>query len=232
MLLKGFLQVPRPRIKNKLSVLPKFKIICEGEKTEPNYINGYINRVHSAHKKIFCFSEPGCTDPNGLIRAAIKERESGVAGDVVWVIYDRESLVKYSDEVHASARTLADDNNIQIAFSNVCFEMWILLHFEYSLACYTSYDDLKKRSRLREHVKSLGFDSYEKSEALLFDKLKDNVSDAIKNATKLRQNMIASADKNRSRPFHLNPYTDVDEMLQDMENFIENRPSIRAKKQV
>lgn len=38
--------------RKKIPLKPVFKIFCEGEKTEPLYIKGYINYFHSDQRRI------------------------------------------------------------------------------------------------------------------------------------------------------------------------------------
>ena len=121
----------------------------------------------------------------------------------------------------------AKDNNINIAFSNVCFEFWLLIHFEYTTAGYTSCDDLLHNSRLREKLSSIGIKDYEKGLPTLFDKLKDKVNDAMKNSEKLKIEIEKSAEKDKMMPHKINPYLDIHEMFIDMDNFINKRKSIR-----
>ena len=119
----------------------------------------------------------------------------------------------------------------QIGFSNICFEYWMLLHMEYSTACYGSRSDLLDKSNLKKLLEARGIDNYDKGFAYLFDVLKekDGVSIAITNADKAIKSAIASAELGKEYPHFLNPYTDVHHLFLDMDNFINQKPSIRSK---
>ena len=177
--------MPKPKGNNKKNVMPVFRIFCEGEKTEPYYIRGYVNNFHSDKRSIIVVENTNKNTPVQLVDVAVESKCGGHEADWIWVVYDRESEAKYSDSLHAEARKKAKDNNINIAFSNVCFEFWLLIHFEYTTAGYTSCDDLLHNSRLREKLSSIGIKDYEKGLPTLFDKLKDKVNDAMKNSEKL-----------------------------------------------
>ena len=127
-----------------------------------------------------------------------------------WVVYDRESMVKYSPELHDQARSKATSKGINIAFSNVCFEVWILLHFLPTAAPYDSYDDLRTRSRLREHIPD--YDKGEKREFSL-----DEVSAARNNAARMNEQTIAAANRSWNKEHQWNPYTDVYKLLDAMD---------------
>ena len=129
-----------------------------------------------------------------------------------WVVYDREAAIKYPDALHAEACRKADAQGIKIAFSNICFEVWILLHFQATMAAYTNFDDLKKRSKLRTHIKN-----YDKGIKRLFSA--EEIYAARKRAEALNQRTIAGADPAWVKPYQWNPYTDVYKLLDAIDDF-------------
>ena len=114
--------MPKKKKGNSLSVKPVFKMFCEGEKTEPLYIKGYINHFHSGKRRIIVVEKTNKNTPIQLVEVAIQAKNQGNDNDVVWVVFDRESEAKYTNQRHAEARAMALANGIQIAFSNVLFE--------------------------------------------------------------------------------------------------------------
>lgn len=221
--------MPKKKKTQNLHVQPVFKIFCEGQKTEPYYINGYIDYYHPGKRGIIVVEDTAKNTPVQLVDIAVQAKAEGQGDDVIWVVFDRESREKYPDKLHAKARKKAEDNGIEIGFSNVCFEYWILLHFTYSTACYESCSELQRQSELKTHLNQHGIEKYEKGHPSLFEKIKDKVPQAIKNAEKLKINMEAEADPSRSKPYHINPYVDVHEMFKDIEKFINNEKSVRKE---
>lgn len=57
-------------------------------------------------------------------RDARRMRDDNVAYDEVWCVFDVDEHPKLED-----AKVQARDNDINIALSNPCFELWLLLHF-------------------------------------------------------------------------------------------------------
>ncbi len=221
--------MPKKKPDNKKKLIPAFHVFCEGEKTEPYYIRGYVDHFHSDKKNILLVEDTNKNTPVQLVGTAIQHKKSTTKNDVYWVVFDRESISKYSHELHLKARVLANKNNIQIGFSNVCFEYWMLLHMEYSTACYDSCSDLLGKSNLKKLLKARGIDNYDKGFAYLFNVLKEKggISIAMSNADKAINSAIASAERGKEHPHFLNPYTDVHHLFIDMDNFINKRPSIR-----
>jgi hypothetical protein len=211
----------RNRPTHRKPLLPVFHIYCEGEKTEPNYLKSYLERAHPGNRRlnVVKVEKTSKTTPKQLVDEAIKAKKDrhSPKGDIFWVVYDRENKSKYSDDLHRQAYTKANQNKIGVALSNVCFEVWILLHFEHCTAAYTCYDDLRRRSNLKAHLPN-----YEKGDKSMFDNMLDNIDIAKRNAISMNRITIESSDPSWTKPFQWNPYTDVYKLIDDIEEFIEN----------
>lgn len=214
--------MPKPRPRSDRKPRKKLYIYCEGEKTEPNYIEGYIrSKKDGALRDVVKVQPTRKNTPAQLVDVAIEHKKSGPAlvGDVFWVVYDRESVAKYSDELHDRAHKKAKDNDVNIALSNICFEMWLLLHLKNSSAPYSSFDDLIHRSPLKAEFKRLCGKDYEKANIDVFNVLSGNVALARERAVKINQLAMGAAVGGRDKPHHLNPYTDMPKLLNAIDEF-------------
>lgn len=157
---------------DKRKVRIRLLIICEGEKTEPHYFNGFLDEydfpgnlaeVRVVHTRKNTLRE--------LVTCAKRLRES--ERDQMWVVADRDGYTK-----HAEAFNKARDNNINIAFSSISFEFWILLHYEYTTRPFAKADDIISHLR-RRHLE------YEKRDRRLYSRIKDKTADAIRRAERV-----------------------------------------------
>ena len=99
----------------------RFLIVCEGERTEPNYFRSF--RVP---KDVADVVGAGANTV-AVVREAI-ERRAFDNYDHVWCVFDRDSFpAKHFNE----ALALAKQHGIKVAYSNQAFEIWYLLHFAY-----------------------------------------------------------------------------------------------------
>ncbi|MCF8373996.1 MAG: RloB family protein [Bacteroidales bacterium] len=102
-----------------------FLIVCEGEKTEPNYFKSFPLNVG-------CFVYDLTFDGGGIntkkvVERAIELRDSSSQKyDRVWAVFDKDS---FPMNRFNGAISKADANNIRCAWSNEAFELWYLLHF-------------------------------------------------------------------------------------------------------
>ena len=102
-----------------------FLIVCEGEKTEPNYFKSFPKQVGRIIYDIEF--EGGGISTLKVVEKAIELRDnSRLKYDRVWAVFDRDSFTASSFN---SAILKAKANNIECAWSNEAFELWYLLHF-------------------------------------------------------------------------------------------------------
>lgn len=214
--------MPKPKPNRARPVPRKMHIYCEGEKTEPNYLQGYLDSLtDSALRGVIKIEDTNKNTPRQLVQEAVNSKNSGnyPDGDVFWVVYDRESKQKYPDRLHDEALTLAQDHGINIALSNVCFEQWIIFHFTNSDASYSSYDDLLSNSCLKNKIKEITGKQYDKGYKNIFNLVKNDISKAKKIALAINKRTLSSAPKGVTKAHLLNPYTDIPLLLNAIDNF-------------
>jgi hypothetical protein len=104
-----------------------FLIVCEGEKTEPNYFKSFPLKVgRFVYDLTF---NGGGINTIKVVDTAIEIRDNSAQKfDRVWVVFDRDSFPvnKFNGAIEK-----ASANNINCAWSNEAFELWYLLHFYY-----------------------------------------------------------------------------------------------------
>lgn len=107
-----------------------FLIICEGEKTEPNYFNGLKKDLPIGTLVIADMTVKGTgRNTESLVDFTINYRKkSNQKFDRTWVVFDRDS---FTEEQFNNAIIRAEANKINCAWSNEAFELWFLLHFQF-----------------------------------------------------------------------------------------------------
>ena len=159
--------------------LPIILIVCEGERTEPNYFDQFeVTNI--------------TIDPRGigdntirLVKYAINESKRNDY-DQVWCVFDKDSFPK---DNFNNAVQLAQNNDFGIAYSNESFELWYILHFEFLNSQITRDQYIKKLNNIFKSKKDEGFpDSYEKKDPNIYRILKPYQHVALKNAQNLSNN--------------------------------------------
>ena len=107
------------------------RVLTEGETTEPGYLSGWARRNARIHLDLDP-SDTGMT-PDALVRRAKehvrrnrrRSKREDPHFDEIWCVFD-------TDE-HPNLPRAIDDarqSGIEVAVSNPCFELWLVLHVE------------------------------------------------------------------------------------------------------
>jgi RloB-like protein len=182
-------------------------ILTEGE-TEVIYLNSYKaddeNRRRLSGVGIEIY-KPRDHSPLGLLKEAkrrIKEaKKDKLPYEKVWLVFDRDG--------HANIPATFNEHQaikeIEIAFSVVCFEYWILLHFERTTHDFSDCDSIGS------HIRQKHLPEYEKSRNN-YANLKDKIVTALDNAEWLHK-QIENDINSGLKPYELQVYTSVDKLF-------------------
>lgn len=159
--------------------LPFLLVVCEGKVTEPQYIEAF--RRDHANRLVRVEINDDSGVPKTLVERAIELRDdaerrarasgdSSFAYDEVWCVFDVDAHPRLGEALQQ-----ARDNELFVALSNPCIELWLLLHFEDQ----TSHVERRIAARkLRKHLPE-----YDKH--VDYSKLRNRYADALKRATAL-----------------------------------------------
>ncbi len=138
--------------------------------------------------------------PVGLVREAKfkaqrAKRERNPYNEI-WIVLDRDHHANIDQ-----AFDMAYTNKFRIALSVICFEYWILLHFERTTHVFSKCDEIISRIRrnhLPEYLKKVN----------AYDDLKDKVNYAIENGEWIVKQNTADIERGQ-KLYELSAYTDV-----------------------
>lgn len=195
-----------------LKVSKRLLIVCEDGKSSKLYFETF-KRDEKLKRDLAAVSvevvHPKDHSPLGLVaEAKVKKQKAKKERNPyneIWIVLDKD--------YHANidkAFDMAYSNKFNIALSVICFEYWVLLHFEKTKRAFTKGDDVISYIR-RNH-----FAEYLKKENAYHD-LKDKVSIAIENGNwVVKQNQL---DLDRGcKPYDLSAYTDVHLLVERLIN--------------
>jgi hypothetical protein len=186
-----------PRTTNTRNVKQRFLIVCEGEKTEPNYFRSFrVPRLVVDVKGLGA-------NPSRLVERAIEESKLD-AYDQVWCVFDRDS---WTVDDFNGAIAAAEKRKFKVAYSNEAFELWYVLHFEFLNTGIARKD-------YNERLTTLLRRRYEKKSNSMYEELLGRQATAIAHAEKL----LTQYD--RPNPASDNPSTTVHLLVQELNRFI------------
>jgi hypothetical protein len=167
-------------------------IVCEGGKSEPNYL-GRLREIHRLSMANIRITPADGTDPMSVVAFAEKEC-ARIEYDRVFCVFDRDEHANY----HAAVTRAANLPRFSAITSWPCFEVWILLHFIYSAA---PRDRGALYNEVRRH-----YPGYTKGCKTVYDDLASQLEWALRHGRQLTSE--------NSRSGSLNPATKMHDLVQ------------------
>ncbi|MCD8289999.1 MAG: RloB family protein [Prevotella sp.] len=116
-------------IHSDVKIRCRILIVCEGEKTEPNYFRTFDQMQYGSVVYKIDF-EGGKINTVQVVEKAIELRDKAiVAGnpyDTVWAVFDKDD---FPASAFNAAIIKAERHGIGCAWSNEAFELWYVFHF-------------------------------------------------------------------------------------------------------
>lgn len=200
------------------SIKPVILIVTEGSQTEPKYFEHLRTRKNNVDIRVVgSRSSAGESDYISLVHKAVEYKEKNQLakrnGDTVWVVadgdvnYNNPNPIDNKNMQLRKARRMAEAKDIQIALSNPCFELWYLLHYQYTTKFLGNYNDV---SRLLKNF----IVNYRKT-IDVYAELSAHTAKAIENSKRLE---LYQKNNGNASPFgvDVNPFTDVYKLVESL----------------
>jgi len=152
------------------------------------------------------------TDPKSVLQAIEQFNKANptIKYEKAWLVIDKDSFNK--NNFKGTLET-ARQKGICVAYSNECYELWLLLHFK-DITSFKTREMLKKELN-HEFQKNFNL-KYEKSEKHVYGMLIDRQEIAIQRAKKLIKNIIKIDGK--LDPYNNNPSTKIYLLIECLNN--------------
>jgi hypothetical protein len=203
---KRYERVEYKRLEEVKSKRRFYLIVCEGEKTEPNYFESLKNDLPKGVLDVCDFKIVG-TGHNtvSLVNNAMALRnkwqsQTNRVVDKLWIVFDKDS---FSDQSFNSAihTCIANNPSVDCAWTNEAFELWYLLHFHYY---NTGISRRQCQELIQENFKKKGLNGYiyEKNSTKMYSLLETYASreTAIKNAVNLERLYVGQQNYSTQNP--------------------------------
>lgn len=204
---------------DSLNKLPQYTmIVCEGIKTEPIYIQGFVDKINERYKGIS--KEPHIVvygtgrNTNGLIRFVDEMIADGKWSRYkkFWLMYDKDDFPADNFDNTQFEAEARKNPVMAVAWSNESIELWFLLYFE----------DYCANNGREQYIEKLNkYFEYSKTREDLCDILaeKGSLEDAKRRARKKYQEFL---DAKVSSMSEMVPATRVYELIEELEGYLNN----------
>lgn len=199
----------------------RYYIFCEGEKTEPNYFNGFKEHIESnpIYEDLVLIDIQPC---GAETMSVLSQAEEYVANNKlkkghIWCIYDKDDFPDSRfNNVCARTRALnkrSKELQYHAAWSNQCIEFWFILHF----SNYTSNNNREEYIKyLNKQFVQQKLSKYAKNMDDIFDILLKHGNPKL--AIRYAKNIIA--DNPKKTPAMIAPGTKVYELVEELAKFL------------
>lgn len=202
------------RTKNTIDERENLLIACEDSVSAPLYFRAIFTDLvknHAIAASSFVIAKHGHTDPEGVLEDLLAHPNYEEFSHK-WIVIDRDE-----ERTNGGGHTLenfnkaileAKKNKVEVAYSNPCFEIWYLLHFEYRNTAIDRDEVLEKLESYIEYNKNV-----------LPDLNADQQKFAVKNAERLIADWQATNYASKTSPESDNPSTTVHDLVNVLNGF-------------
>ncbi len=194
------------RVKKDKKIKNKIIIAVEGNnKTERMYFNNFDNGKKSYTITV---AKGNTTDPITMVKRLYNEVKKAeldlLNGDMAYLIFDTDIDLN-KNKMIKEAIEYAKERNIVVITSSPCFELWFLLHYDYTTSNMSNEDLI---NRLKKY-----YLKYEKN-CDIYEDILNNIDTAILRAKKLENFQIEN--KKILQMVETNPYTNVYKIVEKL----------------
>lgn len=187
---------------------PRVLVVCEGGKTERYYFAGLRNHLKLRSANIAIVGE-GAT-PTKVVKRAEElhqeEQDIGNPFDEIFCVFDKEEHADYDKAVlmlEQKSSTRESSTRWRTPVASVpAFEYWLLLHYRYTTKPYQKAGNKSAGEMVTRDLKK-HFRNYRKNDENIFEKFRDKLEQAKKNAEKSLAAAQSAGTDNPSTKVHL-----------------------------
>ncbi len=187
-------------------------VVCEGSKTEPNYLRELIDYLELSSANVEVDGSGG-SSPISVVRYAkhLYREEKGDIYDRVFCVFDKDTRVGYAEAIRNS-ETSRPSGVFHAVPSVPCFEYWLLLHFVFKTKPYVVNGGASACADLLNDLRTY-MPGYTKGDEGVFKELMNKTDQAITNSKRALDQAVASGTDNPTTRVH-----ELVEYLQQLKN--------------
>ena len=177
-------------------------IVCEGEKTEPEYLKGLRGAcgLNPANIRIVAAD---ANDPVGIVKQGIEtHRRTPGEFDRVFCVFDKNGHANYQHALDLAATSPLGRKGVLAAIPSVsCFEIWVLLHYLYTTRPFAASGARSACDNVVADIRA-HLPEYEKNFEGVFEKLWPLLDMAIRHGERLALHNRGTGSDNPATEVH------------------------------
>ncbi len=191
------------RRKASRSPYDRILIVCEGEKTEPNYLKALRTDLRLNKANVVIDDKKKGLDPKRLLDHALEELKKDSEFKHVFCVFDKDKHTTYNATLDRIRKVHPKGGGTIHAITSVpCFEIWLLLHFIFTTKPYSAPLEESNADLVIKDLKDY-LPNYEKGSNGIFFDVADKINIAIQNAKQLEKFNEKSGTDNPSTKIYV-----------------------------
>ena len=196
------------RFASRTPLLAYYLIVTDTKKTEKNYFDGLKDSIPAEIRDRIVIHVEKAKTTYSLIEKTQELLSSSVQQRIPWIVFDRDE-VKNFDEIIERAIC----NEINVGWSNPCFEIWMFAYFG---TMPNIIDSISCCRRFEERFEKVTGQKYQKSDKDIFRKLDQHGS--FKKAYLLAEKTLTKAKDLHEKPSESIPACTVHHLVKEIKD--------------
>ena len=172
----------------RIPELGYYLIVTDAEGTEPSYFTGLYNSMTDEIKRKLVIKVTE-TKTGSLVQKCLELINENAQYRIPWIVFDRDQVQNFDKIIEK-----AEENGINVGWSNPCFEIWMMAYFGTMPAIPNSWTCI---DRFKERFERVTGQKYEKNDNSIFQKLNE-YGDFEKAYRLAEQNLIRAMQDGKS----------------------------------
>jgi RloB-like protein len=163
-------------------------VVCQGSRSEPNYLHGLKRALGLSNANLVIVESGQGRDSLNVVRVGIAEfQKDPGAYDKVFCVFDKDSDPHYKNALQLARTHELAKKKLLLGINSVpCFELWLLLHYEYTTREFVRTGQKSPADNVISELSAKGrIPGYQKNHKRIYEVVADRTDTAIKNALQL-----------------------------------------------
>ena len=177
-------------------------VVCQGKRSEPNYLRGLQRALRLPNANLMILATGEGLDSLSVVRAGIAAYEKdATAYDRVFCVFDKDSDSHYANAVNVARTHDLATKNVLVGINSVpCFEIWLLLHYDYTTREFAKTGNRSPCDNIITELSKPGrITNYVKNHKGIYEVVADKTNTAIANARRLTKYNASTKSPNASQ---------------------------------
>lgn len=194
------------RYATRTPILGYYLIVTDTEETEKNYFEGFKNSIPAAIRERIVIRVEKAKTTYNLIEKTMELCSSQAQQRIPWIVFDRDEVKDFDGIIREAQR-----NDINVGWSNPCFEIWMFAYFG---EMPNIHDSVTCCNRFADRFEKVTGQKYQKNDADIYRKLTQYGD--FEKAFQIAQRHLAQAEIDYKKPSESCPACTVHHLVREI----------------